>query len=118
MNAKPTVPAYDALGAFAELGIEYMGSENDREVRVHCPLHDDRNPSCRVTTDTGAWYCDPCAQGGDFPKLLMALGVVGFEYSQMLTKYGLGKVELDGNGRRDGNVAVIDPDWVALPGKL
>src|SRR5207245_3842728 len=118
MNGKPVVTAYDAVGAFGELGIEYIGNGRDREVSIHCPLHDDQRPSCRVTTGTGAWYCDPCARGGAFPALLTALGVVGMKSGQMLSKYAVGRVELDSVDRLAGQVPVIDPDWVRLPGRL
>ena len=37
------------------------------ELRVHCPFHNDENPSLRIDDekDGGVWHCDPCGKGGD-----------------------------------------------------
>lgn len=48
------------------------------EPRVLCPLHDDSNPSMRLDTDRGLWYCDPCSEGGDAIALVQAVQGVGF----------------------------------------
>lgn len=42
-----------------------------REPRVLCPLHDDTDPSLRLDTDRGLFYCDPCAEGGDSIDLVI-----------------------------------------------
>lgn len=41
------------------------------EPRVLCPLHDDTDPSLRLDTDRGLFYCDPCGEGGDGIALVM-----------------------------------------------
>ena len=40
-----------------------------RELAVRCPLHEDSDPSCRLDSAAGVWYCDPCAEGGDAIEL-------------------------------------------------
>ena len=41
---------FDASGEFEEIFRTLRGTRlNSREVQVHCPAHDDRNPSCSVT---------------------------------------------------------------------
>jgi hypothetical protein len=42
-----------------------------RTLHVRCPLHDDRNPSCRIDVDQNLWYCAPCGEGGDALVLYM-----------------------------------------------
>lgn len=41
------------------------------EPRVLCPLHDDHDPSLRLDTDRGLFFCDPCGEGGDVIDLAM-----------------------------------------------
>src|SRR5206468_6670038 len=76
-------------------------------------------PSCRVRTDTGAWYCDPCAEGGAFPNLLAGLGITGPEYGLALTRYTVGRVDLDDlpSGGSGSAAEEIDPGWQPLPGE-
>lgn len=49
-----------------------------REFAVRCPLHEDARPSLRLNPDKGAWYCDPCDEGGSVIDLVMAARGVGF----------------------------------------
>lgn len=49
-----------------------------RELAVRCPLHEDTDPSCRLDTDAGLWYCDPCGEGGDGIQLYMSTQRVDF----------------------------------------
>lgn len=41
------------------------------EPKVRCAFHNDRNPSMRLNTDRGLWYCDVCGTGGDHLELVM-----------------------------------------------
>lgn len=38
---------------------------------VHCPLHEDRTPSCSIDTDQGLFNCHACGVGGDAYTLIM-----------------------------------------------
>lgn len=42
-----------------------------KEVAVHCPLHDDRDPSLRLSPAKQLWFCHPCGIGGDGIELYM-----------------------------------------------
>lgn len=48
------------------------------EPRVLCPFHDDHNPSLRLNTADGLYYCDVCARGGDSIDLWRRVRGVGF----------------------------------------
>ncbi len=45
------------------------GVRRGREIHLLCPLHDDHDPSLRVSSKNGLWYCDPCGIGGDVIEL-------------------------------------------------
>jgi hypothetical protein len=49
-----------------------------RELRVLCPLHDDSDPSLRISADGRTWFCDPCGEGGDGIHLWMCARRVSF----------------------------------------
>lgn len=48
------------------------------EPRVLCPLHDDHDPSLRLDTDRGLWFCDPCGEGGDLIDLVITARDLSF----------------------------------------
>jgi DNA primase len=45
------------------------GVRRGREIAFRCPLHDDHDPSLRVDSQQGVWFCDPCLVGGDVVEL-------------------------------------------------
>lgn len=45
-------------------------AENGDELDVLCPVHEDRNPSCRVNTKKGLYYCHTCHAAGKLETLL------------------------------------------------
>ena len=55
-----------SIGAYKQRGAEAWGP---------CPFHDDIHPSFSVNTDTGAWYCFTCAEGGSIYQLAKRLGI-------------------------------------------
>jgi DNA primase len=57
------------LGPTRKVGREYL---------VCCPLHADADPSLRLDAAKGLWYCDPCGEGGDGIRLVMAVRGVSF----------------------------------------
>lgn len=40
------------------------------EPKVHCPFHDDSDPSLHLNPDDGLWFCFPCGFGGDGIELV------------------------------------------------
>ena len=41
------------------------GVRRGQEVYFHCCLHNDQDPSLRVNSEKGLWFCDPSLVGGD-----------------------------------------------------
>lgn len=67
VNAARAIPILDVarrlgLGEPRKAGREWL---------VRCPLHEDRRPSLRLSAARNAWFCDPCAEGGDGIGLVM-----------------------------------------------
>lgn len=83
----------DARGFYRELGQDLpAGGPN---IRLRCfanpgaHRHEDRNPSCSVNVETGAWKCFACdAAGGPYDAAL-ALGRSPAEAMRLLESYGL-----------------------------
>ena len=48
------------------------------EFAVHCPLHEDNDPSLRLNPEKQLWYCHPCGTGGDALQLLMRVRRIEF----------------------------------------
>jgi DNA primase len=63
-EAKRLVPILDLAENLAGPGVR-----RGREIAFRCPLHDDHDPSLRVDSDKGVWFCDPCLLGGDVVEL-------------------------------------------------
>jgi hypothetical protein len=72
--------------AFAE-HLTGEGTRRGQELRFVCPLHDDHDPSLRVRPESGLWYCDPCAEGGDL--ITLAQRVWGIERADEAAGYVL-----------------------------
>ncbi len=49
-----------------------------REFAVHCPFHEDSDPSLRLNPEKQLWYCHPCGTGGDALQLLMRVRRIEF----------------------------------------
>ena len=49
-----------------------------REFAVHCPLHEDSDPSLKLNLEKQVWYCHPCGIGGDALQLLMRVRRIEF----------------------------------------
>lgn len=65
------------LAELERLKIEFDWASTE-EVKLHCPFHDDKSPSCNVNVKTGQFICRAadCAkgrEGGDFVSLLSAI---------------------------------------------
>lgn len=84
-RTKPEI--IDVIGARIEL------RPAGREFHGLCPFHDDHHPSLRVNPEKAAWYCHPCAEGGDVIKFIMRLD--GLTFPQALAALGI-----DGNRPR------------------
>jgi Toprim domain len=71
-----TLPGADIRGYYQALGIELPGwASRDASVRCFADpdahQHEDRNPSCSVSLESGAWYCHGCgAHGGAYDAAL------------------------------------------------
>lgn len=49
-------------------------SEHPKELFYRCLFHKpDNDPSMRVNTETGKWYCDACDTGGNLPHMVSQL---------------------------------------------
>lgn len=80
----------------------YKVSSNGRRL-VHCPFHEDRQPSCSIKYDQNLFNCFSCGRCGDSWTLIMEMEGVEFVTAVALArKYGLsfGDDEPHGNPRR------------------
>ncbi len=48
-------------------------SQENGDVKICCPFHEDQNPSCSVSPEKRCFYCFGCRQKGTFTALLMRL---------------------------------------------
>ena len=72
--------------AYEMLGL--TGKRNSRAITCRCPLHDDKNPSFNIFTDTGISYCHTHNASYNIPGL--AYRIYGENYLQELrTIYGV-----------------------------
>lgn len=78
---KETVRAANPLEEVipALLGVPLSVGAGRREPLIRCPLHDDRNPSCRVNLAKQTWFCDVCKIGGDVFALVQHVQRVDFQ---------------------------------------
>ncbi len=42
------------------------------EIRVICPVHEDRRPSCDLNLERGVWICRACGASGDAVDMVVA----------------------------------------------
>ena len=45
------------------------------EGQIHCPFHDDKNPSCSVNAEKNTFLCHACGEKGTLTKLLKHCGI-------------------------------------------
>ena len=89
-----TLPGADIRGYYQALEIELPGWAN-REAAVACfadpeaHAHGDRDPSCSVNMDTGAWHCWGCGAKGGAYDAALARGRQPREAIDLMIDYGL-----------------------------
>ncbi len=89
-----TLPGADVRGFYQALGIELPGWAQ-REASVGCfanpdaQAHGDRDPSCSVNVESGAWHCWGCgAKGGAFDAAIVR-GLDSGQAFELKVAYGL-----------------------------
>lgn len=93
LYARDTHAPTDVRGAFTELGIR-LGA-GARNVAVSCfaspeaHRREDRNRSCSVNVQTGAWCCHGCGAAGGVYHAALAVGRQPGEAMGLLERYGL-----------------------------
>ena len=96
------------------LGIEYQ--RVGPELKILCPSHDERNPSCGINEETGYWHCFSCGVGGDFADLVAV--VLEKERGEALDLLSPGSIEaiitsvrskLESIRRRDAALRAEEP---------
>jgi Toprim-like len=89
-----TLPGADARGFYQALGIELAGWAQ-REASVACfaapdqHARGDRDPSCSVNVDTGAWHCWGCGARGGAYDAALARGRSPREAIDLMVTHGL-----------------------------
>lgn len=78
---------------------EFSGTEN---VKVLCPFHEDKHPTCSVSTESGEFNCFACGKHGDF---LAFLSQVLDKPRQFIQIYLQQRYDI-------GDEASVDPDLV------
>lgn len=64
----------NVLSELERVGLSYEWA-GDSEVKVHCPFHDDKSPSCNINVDKRVFRCHTagCKAEGDFIAFLAAV---------------------------------------------
>lgn len=76
---------------------QYLGLTVNRAKYIHCPLHGERTPSCKLYTEQGRFYCFGCGGHGDSVDLVSAVrGTSLAEAAAELNSYYSLNVDLDG----------------------
>ena len=86
-----------AAGFARALGIRKVQPDGNRSVRVPCPVHNGKNPNCKITVKAGdlVFYCFNCKATGDSLKLLQ--GIRNCSFKDALTEGAImAGVMLDG----------------------
>lgn len=99
----------DVRGFYAALAIELPGWAGT-DVSVRCfanpdaHAHEDRNPSCSVSTENGAWRCWSCeARGGAYDAAL-ALGHTPRSAIDLMVSHGLTERRHEGRHARNSGL--------------
>ena len=89
-----TLPGADVRGFYRALGIELAGWAK-REAPVACfadpgaHAHGDRDPSCSVNVESGAWHCWGCGAAGGAYDAALARGLSAREAIDLMIGHGL-----------------------------
>lgn len=89
-----TLPGADVRGFYGALGIELPGWAQ-REASVGCfanrdgHAHGDRDPSCSVNVESGAWHCWGCGAAGGAYDAALACGRHPREAIDLMIAHGL-----------------------------
>ena len=89
-----TLPGADVRGFYSALGIELPGSAQE-EASIACfadpdaHAHGDRDPSCSVNVESGAWHCWGCGAKGGAYDAALARGLDSRQAFELKVAYGL-----------------------------
>ena len=82
------------------LGLEKVRAKG-KEISARCPLHDDRNPSFSINSETGAWICYSTCGGGNLLQLVARImGLKNKEARAWLEEQGVAGGWRRGSGKR------------------
>ena len=115
-----TLPGGDVRGFYRALGVELPGWA-EREAPVGCfadpgvHAHGDRDPSCSVNVESGAWHCWGCGAAGGAYDAALAYGLNAREAIELMVAHGL-TARRPGAPARDGRSAPIRQQ-VERPGR-
>lgn len=85
---KGLISIEDVLKTF---NIDY--SKSSERVKILCPIHRERTPSCSIDFSENLWYCFGCKQGGDQIELIKKVEKLeswGEVIKYIQEKYGIG----------------------------
>ena len=108
-----TLPGADVRGFYQALGIELPGWAR-REASVACfsnpdaHAHADRDPSCSVNVETGAWHCWGCGARGGAYDAALARGLAPRDAIDVMIGHGL-TTRRAGAAAGDGRSAPVRP---------
>jgi hypothetical protein len=89
-----TLPGADVRGLYGALGIE-LPEWAKRDAAVRCfagpgaHAHGDRDPSCSVNVETGAWHCWGCGAAGGAYDAALARGLSARAAIDLMIAHGL-----------------------------
>jgi hypothetical protein len=91
-----TLPGADVRGFYQALGIDLPGwAQHEAPVRCFADpdahARGDRDPSCSVNIETGAWHCWGCGAKGGAYDAALARGLDSRQASELKAAYSLGQ---------------------------
>lgn len=63
-------------------------SRAGREIRVPCPIHNDKHPSCDLDLEKNYFICRVCGAGGDAPKMVILHRGLNFDKAGYTEAFG------------------------------
>ena len=100
-----TLPGADVRGFYRALGVELAGWA-EREAPVGCFVdpgahaHGDRDPSCSVNLESGAWHCWACGAAGGAYDAALARGLSARDTIELMIAHGLTTRRTEAPARR------------------
>lgn len=93
----------DVHEVLAHYGFEVKQNGQD-QVKIHCPFHDDKNPSCGLNTKKRVFNCFSCGEKGNILDFVARMEGFDPDTPRELRKAALFAVETFGidGGSRDG----------------